>query len=366
MTPPEIVIEARVRRWRVLEQPWLFVFLVIGGARGLIFEVWAFGLLAIAMLLLVARNRWRSGVLRATRDGLTMDGKPFARWSRVTAVVQAGDSDVLIRCRRHGLIQNIACELDGAAAARRLEELARSRVRSQQIDLASFRVLWLVLLFMLAVFASLEYPVTAAAALAAVALPLILVRRPVAAFGTDGILKRGYFSRRFTRGDRISDCRAHDAELVSVERAGEAPLNLHLPAYGRLGEEYALSIQRRVLELRAAVPELSEAQHGILRRGERSVREWLAALRDPTRAAHRGVLPRALLWQVAEVPGPEEERAAALAALGPTLEPDERARVGEIGRALVSRRLRLAVDAVLGGDDRQIEQALRVASAAPH
>jgi hypothetical protein len=364
VAPSELVIEARVRRWRVLDQPWIFVFLMIGSARGLLFEAWIFAALAIAMLLLLGRYRWRPGVLGATREGLTMDGKPFAPWSRVTAVVQAGAS-LLIRCRRHGLMQTIACELEVAAAARRFEELAQRRVRLQAIDLSTLRVLWLVVLFMFAAVASLEYPLTAVALFAAIALVLVLVPRPVALFGTDGILARGNVSRRFTRADRIADCRALGPELVRVERVGRAPLDLRLPAFpGRLGEEYALAIQRRVLELRAASPELSEAQHGVLRRGDRSLGEWLAALRDPARAAHRGALPRALLWQVADAPGPEEERAAALAALGPTLDPDERARVSEIGRALVSRRLRLAVDAVLGGDDRQIEHALDVASAA--
>lgn len=366
MASSQLVLEARVRRWRALDQPWIFAVLVIWGTKDLFVELWLFVLLLAAMLVLIARHRWRPGVLGATREGLTLDGKPLAPWSRVTAVVQAGESDLLIRYRRYGLIQNIGCELEDAASARRIEELAASRVRRQEIDLASFRVAVLFGLLTLAVVASLEYPAMATALFVLFALPLVLVRRPVAVFGADGVLVRGYLSRRFARGDRIADCPALSAELLRVELSGQPPLSLRLPLYAsRFGPAYASSLRRRVLALRGATPELSEAQRGALRRGARSTGEWLTALREAARVAHRDPLPRALLWQVVEAPGSEEERAAALAALGPGLDGDERERVAALGRGLVSQRVRRAVDAVLAGDDRQLERALGVASAAP-
>jgi hypothetical protein len=371
---PELGVEARVRWRQGFEEPLMavlmFTVVLLMVTRA---PTWAVGLID-AFLIVAVWRKWRGlqGTLHATGRGITVNGRQLAPWGRVRGVVRAGQQHLFIRYRWLAWPRTVLYEVEDATSALCVEELAASRVGRLEIsacDPRAVRLLWLGSgAFMVCVVMTGHMWWLAAAVL----LGVVPSRRPVAVIGADGVFLRGWLRCRFARADRIIACRVVGAKGLRIELTGERPMNLRLldvVHFRRAGnavvDGYLWQVRALILGARRPAPDLSEAQRGLLRRGERPLGEWAAALRDSARSAHRDALPRELLWQVAEAPGSDEERAAALAALAPSFEPSERARVEEIRRELSSPRVRVAVDAALAGDARKVEHALGVASARP-
>lgn len=297
---PELGVEAGVT-WRQHDAPlaWVLVllgFLFLAAAP----TTWGAPVFYVAMIPAIWLTwRKRRGALRATARGITVNGKQFAPWARVAGVVQAGDRpQLLVRYRWFRWTRTIMYNVYDTASALRIQELATSRVGTLEIGAGDFSTFWLV-------FGGWGVAVAAAASahvwwIAALMLVAALPwRRPVGVVGADGVLVRGWLRNRFARADRIVGCKIVGKARLRLALEGEKPIDLRLfdarrfcRAGNDVAADYVRQIQSRILAIRRPAPDLSEAQRGLLRRGERPIGEWLRALRDSARSAHRDALPR--------------------------------------------------------------------------
>jgi hypothetical protein len=123
-------------------------------------------------------------------------------------------------------------------------------------------------------------------------------------------------------------------------------------------------VENRLSEAIAAYHESATDRGGAaLRRGTRTVRQWVAALRAIGSGANADMrtapLPRERLLRIVEDPAsPEEERAAAAVALATEQDDDGHARMRIVAMHVAAPRLRVAIEAAAKADDAELEAAL--------
>jgi hypothetical protein len=202
--------------------------------------------------------------------------------------------------------------------------------------------------------------------------------------GADGVLVRWLWQRRFFRiadiasaevvGPRGAAPSTHSSIFVRLKlRSGEVlDLCVALRKRGVVSEGAHDWARMRGEMIAERIREAIEA-HGpggdapwsasALSRGERSVPDWLAWLRDVrARVAtfREGIeLARDELWRVVEDPtASAEHRAAAAVALAPDLDDDGKSKLRIAARAAAAPKLRVALEAAADADDERLTSAL--------
>lgn len=308
--------------------------------------------------------RAKTGMLVVTDDGLTYNGRRLAAWPRITSLLPAGTRGVVVRWRGALGPRTDTLEVVDATATARMVQLAARRLPRQEIEAGRglLDVGFLLAFVAACIVGTRTAPVGLALSLVVLALGYA---RSIIVLGADGLSTVGWRRSRFVPASRIADCVALDTGRLRIDLDDGELLVLRLPRDGEdardteLNRAYADSVAERVRALRHDGPDLSDAQRDALQRGARSPGAWLAALRGAAPAPHRAALSREVLWQVAESPGDDEERVAALAALAPGRDPADRVRVEALAVETASPRLRVASRGVLSDDDADVERALR-------
>ncbi len=328
----------------------------------------AYALVPLVFVAIWYALPWRTGagLLGASAAGLAFKGKPLAAWPRITAVVPAGERGLVVQWRGCPGPRAETFELAEANAAARVAGLAALHVRRTRIE-AGVRILDVGFVLVFAAVVAVGAFAHAWGLAASVLLLALGYVRATIVIGADGIALPPLSRRRFVRADEISDCTVVGAARLRVDLVGGGSVKVGLPADAtesreqQLASDYAHAIAACIRAIRRPGPALSGAQRGALQRGSRTPADWLAALRGAAPAPHRGALPRELLWQIAESPGADEERVAALAALAPSIDRAERARVEALSAETGSPRVRAAITAVLASDDAAVVRALAAA-----
>lgn len=163
--------------------------------------------------------------------------------------------------------------------------------------------------------------------------------------------------RRFERV-RIGPQGIRTSVMLALRTSGEIEIPI-APQGSDEGRARALAARiqdaMRVHQLGTATPE------ALLRRGDRTHATWVRALRTaPLLATHRRAAPTTeQLWRILEDPAGEAlTRAAAAVALG-ELQESERARLARIACCTAAPRLRVALDALIEGEnDEALAEAL--------
>jgi hypothetical protein len=195
--------------------------------------------------------------------------------------------------------------------------------------------------------------------------------------GADGIEIRWLHTRRFLAYEQISG-------VVRYEKGWGNSRVIGLRILLRSGEEVMVPVERtnwdsdqvplieeRIREGKEAVRAGDVAvDAAMLQRGDRSVRDWVAALRAIGSGANvtlrTAPVPRDRLMRIVEDSSqPAPARAAAAVALGSELDEEGRARLRLVAEATVAPKLRISIErAASARDDAEIEAALEeVASA---
>lgn len=123
-------------------------------------------------------------------------------------------------------------------------------------------------------------------------------------------------------------------------------------------------IAERISEGIEASRQRDRASDGaVLRRADRTVREWVRALRAMGAGArddHRTApVVAERLWRVVEDPSADaESRVSAAVVLGARREPGTEERLRSAARATAALRVRVAIDAAAGGDEAALEEAI--------
>jgi hypothetical protein len=158
--------------------------------------------------------------------------------------------------------------------------------------------------------------------------------------GADGIALRWMWTRRFLGYNQIRDVTRYDegggsSRVVGVKiwlRSGEEML-LRVGGNDDWSSDQTALLHERIREAMDAYrPGAPVAEAVMLRRGEREVHDWVAALRSIDAGANAGLrtppLPRERLFRILEDPAAAApERAAAAAALGVELDEEGHARL---------------------------------------
>ena len=181
--------------------------------------------------------------------------------------------------------------------------------------------------------------------------------------GTDGVMLRELFRRRFVPHAEIADVEA-DGEYVVIRRTNGTDIRLHVlaykaeePGHASVNDE-ALAVARRLRQAHrehrdgAPVTDLSAA----LDRGARTTRQWLDDLRklgEGTVATFRtvGVAREQIFDVVTSTTATSKDRIAALVALRPSLDADEETRIRVATEKIAAPELRVAMERVLDEDD---------------
>jgi hypothetical protein len=189
------------------------------------------------------------------------------------------------------------------------------------------------------------------------------------AVGTDGVLTRWLWQRRFIPMDDIVGAAAQGPGQISLRRASGKDTVLDISGQSKAGSAGRLAQQKRdaVLARITEAHRTFEAKNqptnttALLRKGARETKEWLAALRRLEQVGNYrdSVLREDALWQVFENPSaPDDARAGALLLLRKTLDGDGKSRVRVASDAAVSPKLRIALDAISEEADSAYEEAL--------
>jgi hypothetical protein len=198
---------------------------------------------------------------------------------------------------------------------------------------------------------------------AALAALMVLTRSAEVDVGTDGIAVRWFGRRRFLPARSIADVRVESrmgaSVLIVALRDGTFE---RIPcASGPDGADAVLSRAREAIAVFAgSEARLATAQ---LARGGRPVEEWLADLRALGAGAttlRSAPLPPEHLWRVVEAASAQaEERVAAAFALSAREGDEARARFRVASQTVADGRLRVALEAAAGGDEAELERAMR-------
>jgi hypothetical protein len=187
--------------------------------------------------------------------------------------------------------------------------------------------------------------------------------------GADGVLIRWAWHERFIPHEQIESVFAHEAgfgnqrrHLVRLSLTSGEDVELPMATVNFERERATLLAQRINEAIGANRNGVVAEDSALLRRGERSVHEWLGLLRAVTqRATHRSA-PMKLerLWKFVEDPACEAvTRGAAAAALQPHLDDADKKRLRIAAKATAQPRLRITLDAVADdAEEAEVEAAL--------
>jgi hypothetical protein len=191
--------------------------------------------------------------------------------------------------------------------------------------------------------------------------------------GADGLALGWLWTRRFVGYDQIEDVsrfekgwgRSHVCGVRLQLRTGEEVL-VPVTQGDRSSQEIAV-IEERIQEAMESFRRGgSAAEAALLRRGERKVTEWVAALRALGTGANADMrtapVPRERLFRIVEDPAASPpDRAAAAVALGAPggdLDAEGRARLQLAAKSTAAPRLRFAIETAAGEDQAAVEEAL--------
>jgi hypothetical protein len=320
-------------------------------------------------------------------DALTIGRKPFARTNLRGAVTIPGAQPTLrvLRHRRPSIdlvferpadTEQLARDLGFAPEQQALELTLPSALPPAMRWLVSFSVIPFIA-------AALVLPRGSAAVVVAasslVAMLFLLLWPSRVRVGADGVNYTWLWRRRFVRLAGIEAVQIHPVVQYS-ENAGDQAHRVLLQLPNGDGVEIKVGSPECAAILRARIEELRRAAgqppherdfEAALSRAGRSSAQWVAHLRqlvssDGYRA--EGIARDALVDTAANPnQQPHLRVAAAVAALGPGVEPQARARIAEAARASADPRVRVAMEKLLDEDaasDEAIAEALAEVDAA--
>ena len=179
-----------------------------------------------------------------------------------------------------------------------------------------------------------------------VLLPFAFIRRKVTA-GFDGVYVQ-WLWMTFLPYAKLMRARPMDNDGVALLfRGGGGEIEARGPAAKALLDRVWLAMEARAHQA------VQPAEVAFLERGTRSVPEWIAALSrlSASADAYRGVaMSRDRLWAVVESPAAASElRAAAAAALAPTLDPPAKRHLRVVADQAEAPALRAAIVAAADG-----------------
>jgi hypothetical protein len=187
--------------------------------------------------------------------------------------------------------------------------------------------------------------------------------------GADGIALRWMGTRRFIGFGRIAKVASlqMDTNLEFLRLVLETGEEVSIPVAKprQAGSKSDLTvIERRIREAHKAFRAGETAAAPLLRRGERTLAEWITALRSIGAGANASLriapVPREYLLRIVEdATAASTDRVAAVVALGVSLDRDTRARIDAVAEAIAAPKLRIAVQkAVSAEGDAEIEAAM--------
>ncbi len=199
-------------------------------------------------------------------------------------------------------------------------------------------------------------PNTLSVAIGAFAISTLVMMWPSRiTVGTDAVVIR------WLRWTKVIDL----ARVVGVERmsANTDWVRLALRDGGHVDvpTPHARRVAERIEQACATRISRSDALHAALplARGARTIADWVARLRHVEQSFRDAALPPDRLWSTVEDTSVEPStRVAAAVALTPTLDADGRSRLRVAAQSSATPKLRVALTAIVDGDDNALEDAL--------
>jgi hypothetical protein len=191
--------------------------------------------------------------------------------------------------------------------------------------------------------------------------------------GADGVALRWLWTRRFIGYDEIDVVSRFDrgwgrdriSGLRLTLRSNEEVLVPITRGTWASNDGDAAIIEERIEEAMQAFRQGGgEADAALLRRGDRGLGQWVAALRSIGAGSNADLrtapFPRERLFRIVEDPAcSASDRAAAAVALGADLDDDARARLRSAAEATAAPKLRIAIEKAAGDDTpAELEAAL--------
>ena len=361
----------------VRRNPWVLVlalsplvFSAIGIAAALPAQAVNFALsMAWIPSLVWARNPWplsRRVAVCADMEGVRIGARKIPRARiREGFIVPRRPYRLVLRCR---FAPRVELELGSADDGR---ALLRALGLDATQTVATFGDRLHVGLVLSACAMALIYMVTAGlAANIVVALGLFVVLAPLLTLarltvGIDGVVRSRLGRKRFIGYGDIDTVRYEErwwgwrTGVLLTLRSGEM---VRFPM-AQLDKETGAIIEERIWEAMAVHAGGDGADAALLRKGTRTVGQWIASLRAIGAGANADLrtapLPRERLLRIVEDPAsPADDRAAAAVAVGASSNDDDRARLQSVADAVAAPRLRVAIEAAAGADDAELEAAL--------
>jgi hypothetical protein len=347
---------------------------------------------SIAVFTAWRRNLWprqEETELRLEGDALWLGDRRFDRDEIVGGFTVPGGTGVTVRLRLRGarpdLELGMRSEAQAAALLCALGLGPKDRVASfRTMSLVHGRTWWAAALVVAACVLALGLGsvlerVVGGTATSSLMVAMLLMSGAVTLVparvevGADGVLIRWLGRNRFVRHDEIDIAIATErrwgrsrrtAVLLTLNTNEEIDIPV-APLTWDGGRAAALAA--RIEEAMQAHRAGTAAPEALLHRGDRDHAAWVRALRSTVElATHRRAVPTGeQLWRIIEDPAGESlTRAAAAVALGgqlggSQLGEKERARLVRIAGSTAAPRLRVALDALLEGeDDEAVGEAL--------
>ena len=312
--------------------------------------------------------------IHASEEGLRIGGDTLIpRASLASPLVRHEDGATYVAfAGRRGIDVEVKNNLEADALLEALALDADSAAIEVKLTRTPSALVIVAMLFATIIFASLPFllmqtglglAMTAATfVLAFFAMRLVLgVRMRV---GTDGLMIRELFRRRFVPYASVLDVGAEESRLV-VRRTNGTELKFEVPVYkGEGGRpsaaayDEASAIARRIRQAQNAHREAAPALDlsAALDRGARTTREWLDQLRklgEGTVATFRtvGVSRDQIFDVVTSTTAAAKDRVAALVALRPSLREEEKKRIRIATEKIAAPELRDQMVRVLDDDD---------------
>jgi hypothetical protein len=345
------------------------------------FDFWVDSVLASVLLfwMIWAINpaaRTRRMLVRADRRGLSADGRlvlPRARIAR--ALLEYRAEGVACVCAGPMGVSRTEVKVDSEEQGRRLLRALSFDASQRALRFAgpspatttpagrtiAFTVVAALAVGELALLLALGHGFLTPLAIVLWSLQMWLVAGGAVYVGTDGLLLRSPWSRRFLRYEDIERVEAQEKRARLLLRDGEwVDLWLGLPGYGPAWNGSARTRDALVGRIIAAIGERSARAPlapaaGLVARDGRTLAEWLEHLRrlvDASGTSYRtSAIEREQLWRIAEdANAPAASRAGAAVALRIALKPEERARLRVAAEAAAAPEVRAALEAVADED----------------
>jgi hypothetical protein len=343
--------------------------------------------LAITLLVAWASNTYpvrRRGLVRADRTGVSLDGGLLVARSSIESAYRLSTVEPIVRIATRGyasldvrlpedhqateLLDALSLEVGRSVATFRAVAGGRPLLPHMLVVGASVVVLFgeigsLLLLHHLG-FLRLGGPIVALLPIA-LYVPLLLAvfaRMAVSVdVGSDGILLRRLFHRRFISHRELEGVTAEGAALVLKLRSG-AVVRLSVGASGaQLEARDALAARIEEARLASAEGTTAEGSESLVAPGGRPIERWLHDLRALAHARdyRETRLDEDRLWRVVGDPAaPAATRAGAALALS-SLDEGSRSRLRVTAEACAEPHLRIALTRVAeGASDADLEEIL--------